>query len=336
MSIARRLVLRLIGRPLADIGHVVLRLSGRRVGVVLVYHRVGGATRGPEQELTATPTAETFGEQMRQAARLFEVVPPSAVLEATRRRRRGRRFPLALTFDDDLLSHVAVAGPMLRELGLPAGFFVCGASLERPFSFWWERLERAATAGRDDDVAAVVLGPDTPFPGDESRPTIRGLAAAIEAMPPTARAAVSDRLAASFALPDATQDGLRADAIRVLAADGFEVGFHTLGHDSLPPLDDSSLDEALERGREQVAAAAGGPVTAIAYPHGKADARVAAKAAAAGYECGFGGDRRCVLASDDPLLVPRLEPRLLTGHDFALWLLRKLAGADSPRGGSPL
>jgi peptidoglycan/xylan/chitin deacetylase (PgdA/CDA1 family) len=336
MIIARRLVLRSIRRALADIGHMVLRLSGRRIGVVLVYHRVGGATRGPGQELTATPTAEAFGEQMRQAARLFEVVPPSAVLEATRRRRRGRRFPLALTFDDDLDSHAAVVAPILRELGLPAGFFVCGASLERPFSFWWEHLERAAGAGRDDEVAAVVLGPDSPVPGDESRPMIRRLAAVIEDMRPTARDAVSHRLAGSFARPDATPDGLRAHAVRALAADGFEVGFHTLRHDSLPPLDDSSLQEALERGRDQVAAAAGGPVTAIAYPHGKADARVAAKAAAAGYECGFGGERRFVHASDDPLLVPRLEPRLLTGHDFALWLLRKLAGADSPRGGSPL
>ena len=56
---------------------------------------------------------------------------------------RGEPFPLAITFDDDLRSHVELALPILPVAGAPATFFLTGASLQGPASFWWERLDRA-------------------------------------------------------------------------------------------------------------------------------------------------------------------------------------------------
>ena len=83
------------------------RLSSSRVGVVVVYHRVGGTEPGdPHRELLPTLPADELDEQLRHLQRNYRVVPATEILEATRSRRRGQPFPVAVTFDDDLESHV--------------------------------------------------------------------------------------------------------------------------------------------------------------------------------------------------------------------------------------
>ena len=77
-----------------------------------------------------------------------------------------------------------------------------------------------------------------------------------------------------------------------------------------PPagLDDEWLSRALEDGRERLASVAG-PLEQIAYPHGRADERVAAAAAHAGFKLGFTTEWRAVRPEDDPRLLVSLSPR---------------------------
>src|SRR4030095_14026992 len=84
------------------------------------------------------------------------------------------------------------------------------------------------------------------------------------------RRRVSDA-AAGLAVPGI----LGRDAIAALAAGGMTIGFHTVDHDILPGLTGAALDDAVSRGREDLAAAAGAAVHYFAYPHGKADTRSA-------------------------------------------------------------
>ena len=76
---------------------------------------------------------------------------------------------------------------------------------------------------------------------------------------------------------------------------------------------------ALQDGREALEAAAGAGVTLIAYPHGAADAGVAAEAAAAGFRLGFTTVPAPVRPTDDPLRLPRPEILAPAGR-FALRL----------------
>ena len=108
-----------------------------------------------------------------------------------------------------------------------------------------------------------------------------------------------------------------------LADAGLEVGFHTLRHERLPALGDAALEAALSDGREALGRAAGTEIATISYPHGKADARVAAAARAAGYEAGFTGVPAAVTPASDPLLLPRVDVLNTTLEDFA----RQLVGA---------
>jgi peptidoglycan/xylan/chitin deacetylase (PgdA/CDA1 family) len=304
-----------------------LRLSGLRAGLVLVYHRVGEPAGDPQRDLVPALAPRLFEAQLAHLAARYRVVPSGELPAAAARRRRGERFPVAITFDDDLSSHVRDAMPALRRAALPATFFLSGASLDRPFRFWWERLQAAADQG-------VELAPAI---GGRLRPMgkgIHGWADAIRSASPEERGRAARALAERIGAdpPDA---GMRREDVASLAAAGFEIGFHTLRHDVLPALDDPELESALRDGREAMERAAGRRLTAISYPYGEADDRVARAAARAGYEHGFTGIPAAVTADGDPLLLPRVEALHTALDDFTRQLVGALERTNSSRGELP-
>jgi peptidoglycan/xylan/chitin deacetylase (PgdA/CDA1 family) len=292
-----------------------LRASALRAGLVLIYHKLGDPSAAPERELVPALDPALFGGQLAHLARWYRAVPAAQIQAAAAGRRRGQRFPVAITFDDDLRSHAELALPALRRAGLAATFFLSGASLDGPHRFWWERLQVATDRGID---LAAALGPVLRAESDN----IHSWAGAIESSRPDERRRVAAALEERIG-PDPPESGMRRGEVAALVEAGFEVGFHTLRHHRLPLLDDAELAAAVREGREELERAAGRPVRSISYPHGKADARVAAAAREAGYEWGFTGVADAVTPATDPLLLPRLDVQggLPTG------LARQLVGA---------
>lgn len=302
-------------RPLAARAlELALRLSSRQAGVALVYHAITERPPTSADALAGAHEASLVEAQVRYVSRRYRLVRAEELLDAVRARRRFQRYPVALTFDDDLPTHVRTAAPALGRLGAPATFFLCGASLERPFAFWWERLQRAVESGRD----LAALG------GVEAvAPTV--LALRIEEETPRRRDEISEQLAALVG-EDPPHSGMRAADVHRLVEKGFEIGFHTRRHDRLPPLDDAELEKALREGRVELERVAGRRLTMVAYPHGRADARVADAARAAGFRLGFTGSGEAVTASSDPLLLGRIEPAFTDVASFAgqlAWALRR-------------
>lgn len=305
---------RLAGTPLALAFMLLLRLSGRKAGVALMYHSVDQRSGDPQCELVPPHESELFARQLRHVVKHYDVVPADRLLDAVRARRRGQRFPVAITFDDDLACHATIAAPTLRKLGAAATFFLSGASLDRPFSFHFERLQRAYDAGVPD-LPAVVLGT-----ADETTPSsLHGLGVAMVEMSPEERDRATERLLA-HAGPDPAHAGIRRAQVRALADAGMTVGFHTYRHDPLTGLTDGQLAEALEVGRNELTDAAGAPVDVIGYPHGRADERVAAAARAAGFRIGYSTRRVPVTPSSNPLLLGRFGPSLRSVGAMALEL----------------
>jgi peptidoglycan/xylan/chitin deacetylase (PgdA/CDA1 family) len=293
--------MRAAGVPASDIIVNALRVTRARVGFAVIYHRVGDPPGDPSRELVPNLGARLFDAQLRYLASRYRLVPASVLHEAASSRRRGERFPLAITFDDDLPSHRDTAGAILTRAGVPAAFFACGASLERPFAFWWERLQAAVDQGLVPDIRTDA---------------IHARALVIQTMNPDERDAEAARLEALVG-PAPPHAGMRADDVRALAAAGFEIGFHTLRHYWLPRLDDDALARAMHDGREQLASASERELTMIAYPHGGGDERVAAAARAAGYELGFKTSGEAVGPTTDPLLMGRIEPSFESVGHFA-------------------
>lgn len=302
----------------------VARCSSRRAGLALVYHRVGDPAGDRASELVPALGTGSFEAQLRYLRSRYRLVPASGLFAAAMSRRRGERFPVAVTFDDDLASHRRIAMPLLQRLGFPATFFLCGASLREPLLFWWERLQIAFDRGiGGSEVLAGARGEGAIQPGPGRAASIHEVAAAVEALPPPDR----DRLAArlgSLLGPDPAESGMRAEDVAAMAAAGFEIGFHTVRHDRLPALDEEPLSAAMARGRAALEAIIGRRLRLIAYPHGAADPRVAAAARAAGYEFGFTTEPVAVSPSTDPLMIGRLDPVSIPTGDFAVAVFRTL------------
>ena len=133
-----------------------LRASPARVAGALVYHRTDHTPPSGEQIVPAI-TAATLERHVRHLRRSYLLVPASQLHGAMLARRRGRPIPIAVTFDDDLASHLEVAAPLLRRLACPATFFLTGAGLDRAHGFWWQRLQAAADRGLDPRPALRAL-----------------------------------------------------------------------------------------------------------------------------------------------------------------------------------
>lgn len=323
-SRAASLLLGLVGAPLAFCVRRVAMLSPGG-GVALVYHRVGDPAGDPRGELVPALASSLFAVQVRHLAAHYRLTTASELRSAARQRRRGARFPVAITFDDDLSSHVEMTAPILTSAGATATFFISGASLDRPYRFWWERLQAAVDNGMD--LTALGLG------AWSRRTDIHELGRQIQALSPRERDDAENRLEAMVG-PDPAASGLRAEAVRRLASSGLEIGFHTKRHYYLPALDDEQLFQAMRSGRSELEQLLGRQLRTISYPHGGGDARVADAARQAGFEAGFTGVPAAVAAESDPLLLGRVWPSHRSVGELAFrvaWALLRATLSDKAR-----
>ncbi len=279
--------------------------AARGYGLALVFHRI---TEGadPRQGLVPSVPEHVFRRQVEALLDIGDVVPLEDLLEP----RAGWRRPrFALTFDDDTPTHYERALPILRDLRVPATFFLSGRALHGLGPLWFERLDGLVST-RGVRAGARLLGLDTNDPEQ--------LALACE----------NDlRLQKRIEeLPDGGVRNLRAAQIRALADAGMAIGFHTLNHPLLSLLPDSALDEALTRGRTELERVAGRPVRLFAYPHGKADERVASRLRGAGFVAACTGRPLAYRPGENPYRVGRWEPGAIPLGRFVSGVAAKLTG----------
>ena len=281
-TLARRA---LRARPIGDAVRAIAGLRER--ALVLVYHRI--ATNAPSASaIVPTVALDVFRHHVAALADVGEIVPLESLVGDFGRHARPR---FAVTLDDDFVSHLEYALPVLRSLGAPATFFLSGRALQGLGPYWFEVLDREINA--------------------------RGLAAVarelrIDADSPDALALACERdRSAQGRLEDrAGEPGPRLEHgdIEALAAAGMSIGFHTLRHRILPSLPPDDLEADLVAGRDDLEAVVGRRIQLFAYPHGKADARTAAAVRRADYVAAFTGRPSPVARGADPYLLGRWEP----------------------------
>jgi peptidoglycan/xylan/chitin deacetylase (PgdA/CDA1 family) len=281
-----------LGQPQALRNCLLYAARARGRGLVLAYHSVGPRTRRFAVVEPVPP--ERFAEQMRALKAVGDIVPLSDLLSA--RIERYSRPLLAVTFDDDDPGYVRYALPVLRELAIPATFFLSGRSLHGLGPYWWTRI--------DQSIEEVGLEATSAMLGHRAR-SVDELAACCR------------RLAAVRELwTRVTPEVMQPDDIRALARAGMTIGFHTLRHRVLPLLDDADLDVELSAGRAELASLIGRSVDLLAYPYGAVDARVARAAERAGYAAAFTTEWRAVSRRSHRFLVSRWQPGSLNARDF--------------------
>jgi peptidoglycan/xylan/chitin deacetylase (PgdA/CDA1 family) len=268
----------------------------RNAAVILCYHNVV-----PEEPAGVVPTGlhitqSRFSDQMRWLAAHYTVVP---LRELIARVRAGKplRKTAAISFDDAYLGVFDYAGPVLKELRLPATVFVVTDAATSGEPFWW-----------DHPVAMRQSGPES---SQRNLQDLRG----------DGRLILQDLGAtAAVNVPSETRPATW-DVIRAAAHAGLDLGVHSATHRTLPRLSDAELRSEMVNSRETLARYSGVTAELFAYPYGLWDRRVRDAARAAGYAMALSLNPRLVSAHADPWAVPRVNiPARISDSAFQAWI----------------
>ena len=277
-------------------GVSVHRARQLRRRVVLMLHGVGGADL-PERDFVAA---------MRWLARHFEIVSlPTMLANIRHGRPPAARGEVALTFDDGLRNNVDVAYPVLRDLGMPATFFVCPGLIDDAGWIWTHEVRARLARLCEDEQASLRAALGAPAP------SIDAMVEWMKTLGPAAREAAeaSVRDATPRFVPTPAErrayDLAGWDALRGLDPGLVTLGSHTMRHPILPTLDAAAIRAELVKSRRRLEQATGREAALMCYPNGSLDARVRALAAetyGAALTCG----ERHVDHGVDLLAIPRI------------------------------
>jgi peptidoglycan/xylan/chitin deacetylase (PgdA/CDA1 family) len=273
------------------------RLSPLRILGVVTFHHIHDTAYHPAYPYDPDVADATPRQFRRHLETLARIGTPISMAELLRGLDGGPLppNPLMITFDDGYRSCHDVALPILREMGIPATFFVATSFVNERKLYWWERIAVALHRARCRRAAltypfALAVDADDP----ESRHTLDDLVKDTHALD-VARfldelcRALDVEWNPAIEAEHANELIMTWDQVRALARAGMAVESHTRHHRVLETLDDSALRDDLVGARCDLERELGQRVEAISYPVGRRvrDPRIRAAISAAGYRIGF-------------------------------------------------
>ncbi len=292
---------------------------------IVTYHHIDDHEPGyPFDPNVADATRAQFRRQMKLLARHGTPITVADLLRALEGGSLPKN-PVMVTFDDGYRSCHDVALPILREVGVPATFFVATSFITHRRLYWWERIALLITRARRP--SGDIRYP-RPLEIDIRDPKLR---TRLDGLVKTEKSLDVERFLEELATAlgvewnpeiEARHAGemiMTWDEVRALAKAGMDVESHTRSHRVLQTLAQAELEDELAGSRKELEAQLGRPVRVIAYPVGRRianDDRIRRALAAAGYRAGMsnktGVNRlwptvfRGIMAPVDPFDIRRL------------------------------
>lgn len=324
---------------------VPLRLAGRRRRDLLYifnYHRVLDpfAPRTPFDESGFGVDARNFRRQMLWVRRNFQVLSEDELIECLRGRPpRGSGRPLAMvTFDDGYIDNFTVAFPILRDLGLPAIYFVPTEIIESRRLAWWDLIAYCVK---------FCPHPEFRFRGENyeagAQKSIRRLIQRYKALADAGPFLSELRAATGTAEPSIeiqSAELMSWENLRAVRAGGVAIGSHSHSHSILSQLPVTAQRRELAESKALLEKRLGAPVRSIAYPVGeythfhqetKALVRELGFSAAFSFRTGV-----AEIAKLDPFDLKRVHApgdmdSFVLSCAFPEWFFRNRSGIDDAR-----
>lgn len=261
---------------------------------VFNYHRVGNRDECGYNRNLYSCTVERFHEHLHLLKNRFDVITIDQLASVVRHGYAGRR-PLALvTFDDGYADNYSLCFPVLRQMEVPAVFFVPTGYVGTNRLLWSDEIAWTLRNSRHTTISLPYAA--TPYslaPGGLES-TIRGILRHVRQSPvPIVEQVDIIRQACGGVTPAAGGDGplfMNWQQVRELHSAGMDIGSHTHSHALLARLSPVQQRDELANSRAVLEGELGTRVRAVAYPVGVPSAYTAETcriAQAVGYEFGF-------------------------------------------------
>ena len=265
------------------------RRRGRGNLSIVTFHRVLPAAERaayPYPGLVVTP------QELDAFLSYFSAHYDCATLAAQHARYLSGENPprplLAVTFDDGQHDNYQFARPVLAKHRMRATFFIPVAAVEQQLHLWHDRLGFAVMAllkhGPDgrDRLTQILAAAGLPDAGARNVVEHAVIESKVLDLDARLRFVAALESAGNAQIPEFARL-MTYDEIALVAADGHEIGSHSMTHCMMPECDDSALAYELGESRRILQARTGLPIDSFCYPNGNADARTAAAVANAGY-----------------------------------------------------
>lgn len=196
---------------------------------------------------------------------------------------------LAVTFDDAQYDNYSNARPVLARHGIKASFFVPVVAVERQELLWHDRFgfalrallnqEQGGPAQLTDILSAAGMPTSDPYN------LVGRVVQASKGLTLEARLRLVEQVAKAAGATEAPAYArlMTFAELAELAADGHEIGSHSMTHCMMPECDDSALAYEIAESRRVLQDRLGLPIETFCYPNGNSDARTAQAVAQAGY-----------------------------------------------------
>jgi len=196
---------------------------------------------------------------------------------------------LAITFDDAQYDNYRYARPVLARNHIKASFFVPVRAVERQELLWHDRLGFAVlsllkqTHGGREKLMRILTAAGLSASGPGS--LLSDVVNASKGIGLEARLRLIETLVEASGATSAPDFArlMTFEELAELAADGHEIGSHSMTHCLMPECDNRALTYEVTESRHVLQDRIGKPIETFCYPNGNSDARTAHAVEQAGY-----------------------------------------------------
>ena len=242
---------------------------------ILAYHRVLDAD--PDEfpfdgDLISATTAN-FSRQMHFVRRNFNVITFRDLADCERSNRPWPERALLITFDDGYRDSYTQAFPILKELGLPATFFLVTGHVGHANLLWWDLIAYCFlhTPRRAATLPEVSNTPMQLTTRGQRRDAVRRTLSWVKLVTEEAKSDFISRLPGVLDVAPQHQVErmhLSWEEAREMARHGIEFGGHTVTHPVLSRVCEARLIEEVRQSKRDIEERLGTQPFAFAYPVG--------------------------------------------------------------------
>lgn len=302
----------------------IARAGGRNRLIVFNFHRIAPGPQGtwstPFDAGTYGPDAESFRKELQAMKRFADPVSEAELVAFAEGRAKLPRHGFMVTFDDGYRDNYELALPILKELGIPAIFFIPTEAIDERKLGWWDQIHYLVKKSTRSEIQLggrrLELGPcrlaaaeacvqemsSRPASGHESTEAFLrelSLACGVELPGP-------ELCSAELMTWEQVLDAQRQ---------GITIGAHTHTHRVLSTLSLDDQREELRSSKRMLEAKLGTPVRSLAYPvggyeHFNPETKTLAQEEGFDLAFSFNTGINCVVP---PSLFDRFDVRRLSG-----------------------
>ena len=281
-------------------------------GRILAYH--GVTKKAPTVSNWQQIRVDEFIQQMAYLKKYYNVVPLTTMLEYLFYKKQIPNRCVALTFDDGYENNFSVVYPLLRELNLPATFFISTAFVENGNkSLWFDQVYEgiADYSDRNIDLSLCGFGILNTSTISAKSHVINLLCEQLKSLSHREMQArleyilekVSMKIGENILFP-----GMSCEQIRILAADPLiTIGGHSHTHFVLSKLSEEEAWKEIIINKEFLEKNIGKPMTIFSYPNGNWNSEIVSLLRRAGYEFALTTEENFVTSK--PYAVERMTVR---------------------------